>query len=245
MGPIWPIKCPYCPVVPEGVRGENVNAARKYLIPFPVAPAKSPGIDDTVYAMPRPEFLFEPARPKFNFTRINFKRISIPKIPIPSIPRSISRHAWVASIAAAVLLGVVVGRLTARPAPYAPITSAAVSRAAAGFNLANLRPSMPIAAVTVFPTPIVRTRRISFQLSKEQGFQRVGPFLVRLTKADEKRQTFTLTLQTKDGRVDLQDRALAETIRLNPADDRPSEILVNRIDDNRIEGLVKVQTVTN
>lgn len=210
-----------------------MNAARRYLIPFPVSAAKSPGIDDTVYALPRAEFLFEPTR-KFNFKPLN----------VPSIPRTVSRHACVASIAAAVLVGVVVGRSTANPAPSAPITSAAVSRLAAGHSLANLRPIMPVAAVTVFPTPIVRTRKIRFHLTQANGFQRVGPFLLKLKKADGKKQTFTLTLQTKDNRVELQDRALAETIRLNPAHQGQSEILVHRIDDHRIAGFMRVQTVT-
>lgn len=215
---------PLCTLVPEGEKGVNVNTARKYLIPFPAPAVKTPSVDDTIYAMPRPEILFQPTLRRFHF-------------PALRIPRQVSLRFCLAGVVAAAVAGMAAGRMTASPPLSAPIYSQAIARLTTG-------QAMPVAAVTVFPAPIVRTQKIPFQLTQEQGFQRVGPFLLKLKKADEKRQTFTLTLQTKDNRVELQDRALAETIRLNPNDQGQSEILVQRIDDNRIEGFMRVQTVT-
>jgi len=204
-----------------------LHYARRFLIPFPDAAGPQFDLEDTVYAIPCPEKLFQPARRKL------------------TLPRSVSLYSCAAGIAIAFLTGTAAGRLSSPQSGFAAGMPSVGPPSAAAQVPQSLLPAVdqPMPAGIASTSPAASTpalRRIRFTLNQSRSFQRVGGLQLRLKKADAKRQTFTLTLQMKDKRVELQDRTLAEPIRVHPAGARESEILIHRIEGNHIEGVMRM-----
>jgi len=196
-----------------------LDHARRFLIPFPAVAEGPANLEDTVFSIPCPEKVFQPARRKV-------------------LPKSVSMVSCAAGIALAFLAGAATGKLAA------PQTSAFAAAQAQPVAQALESPAQPLLAAVLSSSAAVatpRSRRIRFTLNESGKFQRVGPLELRLKKADEKKQTFTLTLQMKNKRVELQGRALAEPIRLHPSGARESEILIQRIEGSQVEGYLRVQ----
>jgi hypothetical protein len=199
-------------------------AARRYLIPFPEPPLRFDP-EDTVCALPMPERLFQLPRRK------------------PVLPRSVSTPVCAAGIAAAFALGTSVGAMVAErrtpalaaAAAHAPVVQPETSSAP------ELRLAAPaVAAGSLLQQSIVRPQRIRFRLAESKQFQSVGPLRLRLKKADAKRQMYTLTLQVRDKLIELQNRALAEPVRLYTAGAAPREILIQRIEPDYVEGYLRL-----
>ncbi len=201
-----------------------MNQARRFLIPFPNASEGLSSPEDTVCSVPCPDKLFQPARRKW------------------TLPRTVSLPACAAGIAAAFLSGAILTQLTMVAPPAVEIREKAKEAYVQPPNAAEI---LPVPAGIVSESPSVtapKLRRIRFALDESRKFRRVGPLELRLKKADARKQTFTLTLQMKDKRVELRDRNVAEPIRLQPLGGLPSEILVHRIDSDHVEGYLRVHS---
>ena len=209
--------------------------ARRHLIPFPspselaLPPATSFNPDDTVYAHPRPEHVFRPARRRL------------------ALPAAISSKWCAAGLALSFLAGVSVARLVGfavEQQSEVAITIPAHHGTAAPGPLASVDATMPIeraATKTVSPATAARLKKFTFTLRESREFQQVGPFALRLKRADARRQTYTLALQMKDKQVEIRDRALAEPIRLQPAGVGASEIFIRRIEADQVEGILSTR----
>jgi serine/threonine protein kinase len=85
--------------------------------------------------------------------------------------------------------------------------------------------------------PAAETARYPFDLRESGNFAPVGPVRIRLNKADPKRQLYTLTVEVKDKRVEMRDRALLEPVRFyHEGSRRMLELVVSRIEEKRVEG---------
>ena len=80
-----------------------------------------------------------------------------------------------------------------------------------------------------------------FKLSKTKQPERVGNISINLKKVDFKRQRFTLNLLADDHTIEKKDKTLNEPVQFYMAGFRqPSEIVVNQIYKDRIEGYLSV-----
>ena len=80
-----------------------------------------------------------------------------------------------------------------------------------------------------------------FTLGKTKRPERVGNIAINLKKADAKRQRFTLNLIADDHTIEKKDKTLNEPVQFYLAGYRqPSEIVVNQIYKDRIQGYLSV-----
>jgi hypothetical protein len=85
-----------------------------------------------------------------------------------------------------------------------------------------------------------------FNLVKTKDPQRVGDIMLKLDKADQKKNKFTVTVVADDKRVEKKDKGVNEPIQFYTSKARqPYEIVVNSVSKDKIEGYLstpKVQT---
>lgn len=80
-----------------------------------------------------------------------------------------------------------------------------------------------------------------FTLGKTKRPERVGNIAINLKKVDAKRQRFTLNLVADDHNIEKKDKTLNEPVQFYLAGYRqPSEIVVNQIYKDRIQGYLSV-----
>lgn len=80
-----------------------------------------------------------------------------------------------------------------------------------------------------------------FNLAKTKQPERVGSIAIHLKKADAKRQRFTLSLIADDHNIEKKDKTLNEPVQFYMDGYRqPSEIVVNQISKDRIQGYLSV-----
>jgi septal ring factor EnvC (AmiA/AmiB activator) len=80
-----------------------------------------------------------------------------------------------------------------------------------------------------------------FTLGKTKRPERVGNISINLKKVDAKRQRFTLNLVADDHSIEKKDKTLNEPVQFYLAGYRqPSEIVVNQIYKDRIQGYLSV-----
>jgi chromosome segregation ATPase len=80
-----------------------------------------------------------------------------------------------------------------------------------------------------------------FTLGKTKRPERVGNIAINLKKVDAKRQRFTLNLVADDHSIEKKDKTLNEPVQFYMAGYRqPSEIVVNQIYKDRIQGYLSV-----
>jgi hypothetical protein len=78
-----------------------------------------------------------------------------------------------------------------------------------------------------------------FHLDKSKSFQRVGPLSVSLRKVNEKHKRFNLALIVDDMTVDKKNVNVLEPVWITLADrPQPVQLVVNRVQKDRIEGYV-------
>jgi len=83
-----------------------------------------------------------------------------------------------------------------------------------------------------------------FDLRKAKQPQRYGPVALLLKKSDVKRQKYTIDLIADDRRVEKKDKNTNEPVQFYQQGYRiPTEIVVNRIDKDRIVGYISVPKV--
>jgi hypothetical protein len=77
-----------------------------------------------------------------------------------------------------------------------------------------------------------------FNLMKSSGLQRVGDIQVRLTRTDEKRNTFTVEIVADDKRVEKRDKTVNEPVEFFVASNasQPYDLVVNEVGKNSVKG---------
>jgi septal ring factor EnvC (AmiA/AmiB activator) len=87
-----------------------------------------------------------------------------------------------------------------------------------------------------------------FSLMKSSGLQRVGDIQVRLTRADEKHNTFTVEIIADDKRVEKRDKTINEPVEFFVASKagQPYDLVVNEVGKNSVKGYLAApnQTIT-
>jgi serine/threonine protein kinase len=79
--------------------------------------------------------------------------------------------------------------------------------------------------------------RYEFSLSEATEFTEVGPISIRLNKADPKRQMYTVTVQVRENRMELRDRALLEPVSFyHDQSRRMLELVVSKIEERNVKG---------
>lgn len=88
-----------------------------------------------------------------------------------------------------------------------------------------------------------------FNIKKSKQFSRVGDITVKLSKADVKRNRYTLEIVADDKKVEKKDKSINEPIQFYTAKAKqPYEIVVNEVKKDQIVGYLatpKVQNVRN
>jgi chromosome segregation ATPase len=83
-----------------------------------------------------------------------------------------------------------------------------------------------------------------FKLAKTKAPQRVGDVAIRLTKTDEKKNKFTITVIADDKTVEKKDKNINEPIQFYVAKARiPYEIVVNTVSKDQIAGYLATPKV--
>ncbi len=83
-----------------------------------------------------------------------------------------------------------------------------------------------------------------FDIPKSKQLQRVGPLSVALRKTDTKHKRFNLDLLVDDNKLEKKNVNLYEPMYLNtPEFAHPVEVVVNRVDKNRVTGYISVPKV--
>lgn len=84
-----------------------------------------------------------------------------------------------------------------------------------------------------------------FDLSKSKQFQRVGPVLLSLRKADRKHDHYNMTLLVDDKEITKKNVDLYEPVWIYRNDDpAPVQVVVNQIDKNYVHGYVSAPKFT-
>ena len=87
-----------------------------------------------------------------------------------------------------------------------------------------------------------------FSLMKSSGLQRVGDIQVRLTRTDEKHNTFTVEIVADDKRVEKRDKTINEPVEFFVASkaSQPYDLVVNEVGKNSVKGYLAKpnQTIT-
>lgn len=78
-----------------------------------------------------------------------------------------------------------------------------------------------------------------FDLSKSKEFQRAGPVLLSLRKADTKHKHYDLAMLVEDNKLTKKKVNLYEPVWIHRSDDpQPVQVVVNRIEKNHVHGYV-------
>jgi hypothetical protein len=87
---------------------------------------------------------------------------------------------------------------------------------------------------------------IEFNLTKSKQFQREGPLMLSLRKADTKHKSFDLTMIVDDNELRKKNVNLYEPIWIHRSDDpQPVQVVINKIDKDRIQGYVSAPKYRN
>jgi hypothetical protein len=82
---------------------------------------------------------------------------------------------------------------------------------------------------------------VDFNIKKSKQFERVGPVALRLSKADQKKSRFTITLLADDREIEKKDKTLLEPVQFYMKGKRTvNEIVVYEIAKDRVIGYLSV-----
>jgi outer membrane murein-binding lipoprotein Lpp len=85
-----------------------------------------------------------------------------------------------------------------------------------------------------------------FSLAKSKKFQRSGPLMLSLRKADTKHKNFDLAMIVDDNELNKKKVNLYEPIWIHRVDDpQPVQVVINRIDRDRVQGYVSAPKYRN
>ena len=85
-----------------------------------------------------------------------------------------------------------------------------------------------------------------FNISKKAGMQKVGDIQMKLTKADQKKNRFTMVVMADDKFIEKKDKTTNEPVQFYavPGSRQPYEIVVNQVDKDTIKGYLATPKVT-
>jgi outer membrane murein-binding lipoprotein Lpp len=87
---------------------------------------------------------------------------------------------------------------------------------------------------------------VEFNLAKAKQFQRYGPLMLSLRKADTKHKSFDLAMIVDDNQLSKKHVNLYEPIWIHRTDDsQPVQVVVNKIDRDRVQGYVSAPKYRN
>ncbi len=85
-----------------------------------------------------------------------------------------------------------------------------------------------------------------FSLAKSKQFQRYGPLMLSLRKADTKHKSFDLAMIVDDNQLSKKKVNLYEPIWIHRVDDpQPVQVVINKIDRDRVSGYVSAPKYRN
>jgi len=85
-----------------------------------------------------------------------------------------------------------------------------------------------------------------FSLAKSKQFQRYGPLMLSLRKADTKHKSFDLAMIVDDNQLSKKKVNLYEPIWIHRTDDpQPVQVVINKIDRDRVQGYVSAPKYRN
>jgi len=85
-----------------------------------------------------------------------------------------------------------------------------------------------------------------FSLAKSKKFQRSGPLMLSLRKADTKHKSFDLAMIVDDNELNKKKVNLYEPIWIHRVGDpQPVQVVINRIDRDRVQGYVSAPKYRN
>ena len=83
-----------------------------------------------------------------------------------------------------------------------------------------------------------------FDLTKTKEPQRVGSIQIKLKRVDQKRNKFTVDIWADDKRIEKKNKTLLEPVQFYVIGSRqPYELVVNKLDKNRIVGYLATPKV--
>ncbi len=78
---------------------------------------------------------------------------------------------------------------------------------------------------------------IEFQITKKQGFKKVGDISVRLTKADSRRKKYSVIVSVDDNSLEKKDKTVDEPVQFLVGKDRLRyEIVINQVGKDSVSG---------
>jgi len=87
---------------------------------------------------------------------------------------------------------------------------------------------------------------VEFNLPKSKQFQRYGPLMLSLRKADTKHKSFDLAMIVDDNQLSKKKVNLYEPIWIHRTDDpQPVQVVINKIDRDRVQGYVSAPKYRN
>jgi outer membrane murein-binding lipoprotein Lpp len=87
---------------------------------------------------------------------------------------------------------------------------------------------------------------VEFNLPKSKQFQRYGPLMLSLRKADTKHKSFDLAMIVDDNQLSKKKVNLYEPIWIHRVDDpQPMQVVINKIDRDRVQGYVSAPKYGN
>ena len=87
---------------------------------------------------------------------------------------------------------------------------------------------------------------VEFNLPKSKQFQRYGPLMLSLRKADTKHKSFDLAMIVDDNQLSKKKVNLYEPIWIHRTDDpQPVQVVINKIDRDRVSGYVSAPKYRN
>jgi uncharacterized FlaG/YvyC family protein len=87
---------------------------------------------------------------------------------------------------------------------------------------------------------------VEFNLAKSKHFQRYGPLMLSLRKADTKHKSFDLAMIVDDNQLSKKKVNLYEPIWIHRVDDpQPVQVVINKIDRDHVQGYVSAPKYRN
>ena len=87
---------------------------------------------------------------------------------------------------------------------------------------------------------------VEFKLPKSKQFQRYGPLMLSLRKADTKHKSFDLAMIVDDNELNKKKVNLYEPIWIHRTDDpQPMQVVINKIDRDHVQGYVSAPKYRN
>jgi hypothetical protein len=85
-----------------------------------------------------------------------------------------------------------------------------------------------------------------FTLTKAGGMQRVGDIQLRLTRTDEKRNSFTVEIGADDKRVEKRDKTINEPVQffVSSRPTQPYQLVINEVGKNSVKGYLSTPKET-